>query len=307
MKRLNPVTVTMILTLLWLLSSCDKQQDICFDHDAAGRRAIDVVFDWTECPEARPATMSLYLFPADGSHYTRHEFTNRAGGKILIAPGVYTAIAMNSDNESVRVSNTGQAREFSIVLRDNATTQGASVLKKNERVCPAPDSLWVSCLREVNIGEPKLTVPMSDACFHYSIEIKHLENSKLVRSIDATLGGMNGMVRFHGSPDADAKLHFTMDVKEGRASGSFLTLGHCGVSRSGGEAEEPLHSLGFYFTLGDGSVRYCTSDVTDLIHGQTLEDCHIVIDSLSVPETSSGNMSFTVRDWNVVNIYIDAN
>ena len=130
------------LATLWtVLCSCEHQQDLCFDHNLNEQRPVEVIFDWSECPEANPATMSLYLFPADKSHYTRHEFSSRDGGKILIAPGLYTAIALNSDNESVRVINSGFADDFTIALRDNATNSGRSPIKKSTKICQATHRL----------------------------------------------------------------------------------------------------------------------------------------------------------------------
>ena len=294
------------ITAWILISSCERQQDLCFDHDAHLRRPIDIVFDWSDCPGANPSSMSLYLFPSDGTHYTRHEFVGRKGGQIYIAPGVYTAIALNSDNESVRVNNAGSAEEFTITLRDNSDSQGASALQKDERISQAPDSLWISYLEEVKITGPPVKVPMKDACCHYSIEIRNLHNSKLVRSIDTTLGGMHGSMNFCRSPNSDTKLHFTMEVEEsGSVKGSFLTFGHCGYSRS--EENQTEHNVDFYFTLGDGSVRFCSRNVTKIIHGQHTEKCHIIIDSLAVPEQTSGDMNITVDDWNVVNIDVSTN
>ena len=298
------------LTTLWtVLCSCEHQQDLCFDHNLNERRPVEVIFDWSECPEANPATMSLYLFPADKSHYTRHEFSSRDGGKILIAPGLYTAIALNSDNESVRVINSGFADDFTIALRDNASNTGSSPIKNSTKICQAPDSLWVAYIPNLQITGNQLMVPMNDACCHYSIEIRHLTNSNLIWTIDGTLGGMTGMKGFPSNPDSDVQLHFSMKVNDdGGASGMFLTFGHCGHSRVETDEEpEPIHKLGLYFTLGDGSVRYCSRDVTDDIHSQPIERCHIVIDSLAVPINPSGGMSFTVADWNIVYKDVSAN
>lgn len=288
------------------LSSCEHQQEFCFDHDSHLRRPVDVIFDWNDCPEANPSTMSLYLFPSDGSHYTRHEFVGRNVGQIFIAPGVYTAIALNSDNESVRVNNSGNPEEFSISLRDTRESHGAPVLSNDDAICVAPDSLWVSFMSNVTINGPPLVIPMHDACCHYSVEVKHLENSNLVRSIDATLSGMHRSVSPDSSSDSGTRLLFTMTVgNDSTAYGSFLTFGHCGLSRS--DENQSEHNIVFYFTLGDGSVRYCEEDVTERIHSQPTERCHIVIDSLSIPDISSGDMNFTVEDWNIVEIPVSAN
>lgn len=302
MRFYLPVIIAAGITL----ASCEHQQELCFDHDSHLRRPVDVIFDWNKCPDATPSTMSLYLFPTDGSHYTRHEFAGREGGQIFIAPGVYTAIALNSDNESVRVNNSGNPENFSISLRDTRESQGASALSNDDVVCHAPDSLWISFMGNVSINGPPLVIPMRDACCLYSVEVKHLENSNLVRSIDATLSGMHRSVSPGNGSNSGTRLLFTMTVgDDSSASGCFLTFGHCGQSRSGDNQTE--HNIVFYFTLGDGSVRYYEEDVTERVHGQPTERCHIVIDSLAVPNQTAGNADFTVEDWNIVEIPVSAN
>ncbi|MDE5594877.1 MAG: DUF5119 domain-containing protein, partial [Muribaculaceae bacterium] len=86
-------TIIMVIISLAMLplSSCDNQQELCFAHNH-DRIPVEVVFDWSECPDANPQTMSLYLFSKGG--YRRHEFEDKNGGKILVVPAAYTAIAV---------------------------------------------------------------------------------------------------------------------------------------------------------------------------------------------------------------------
>ena len=70
-----------------MLTCCQHQQELCFDHDRHERIPMDVEFDWSDHPDANPATMSLYLFPEDGRPSIRYEFEGRAGGRILVPAG----------------------------------------------------------------------------------------------------------------------------------------------------------------------------------------------------------------------------
>lgn len=45
--------------LLPLFTACEHK-DLCYDHPHSA--SVEVVFDWTEAPDAHPATMSLYLY-----------------------------------------------------------------------------------------------------------------------------------------------------------------------------------------------------------------------------------------------------
>ena len=90
--------------LLSLLAACEHK-DLCYDHSHTTQ--VEVVFDWTEAPDADPATMSLYLYPEDGSEPMRYEFTDRTGGTITVPIGVYDALCVNSDKETHRIQNMG--------------------------------------------------------------------------------------------------------------------------------------------------------------------------------------------------------
>ena len=80
--------------LLPLLTACEHK-DLCYDHPHSAN--VEVVFDWTEAPDANPATMSLYLYPEDGSEPMRYEFTKREGGTIIVPEGMYDALCVNSE------------------------------------------------------------------------------------------------------------------------------------------------------------------------------------------------------------------
>ena len=295
--------------LVFMLLSCEHQQPLCFDHDASRRQPLEVVFDWTDCPDAAPATMSLYLFPADGSHFTRHEFIGRDGGMILISPGHYSAVALNSDNDLIRVVNkAGTYRDFSVTLRDAYESQAMSAGRNGAGVCQAPDALWMAWLDDVEVAGSCLEIDMHELLCHYSLEVRHLGDGNLVRSIDATLSDMNvSLVPQGRSAGGDGiKLLFPVNhVDSCSARGDFFTLGHCGLGKTRGDST--VHCLDFYFTVGDGSVRHHSFDVTDQVHSQPVERCHIVIDSVEVLKSSSHGVNIAVDEWNTIEIPISTN
>lgn len=43
-----------------MLAAC-QHKELCYDHSHVV--SLNVVFDWSEAPDATPASMSLYLFP----------------------------------------------------------------------------------------------------------------------------------------------------------------------------------------------------------------------------------------------------
>lgn len=97
--------------LLPLLTACEHK-DLCYDHPHSAN--VEVVFDWTEAPDAHPATMSLYLYPEDGSEPMRYEFTKREGGTIVVPEGVYDALCINSDKETHRIVDKERMETFQV-------------------------------------------------------------------------------------------------------------------------------------------------------------------------------------------------
>ena len=97
--------------LLPLLTACEHK-DLCYDHPHSA--SVEVVFDWTEAPDAYPATMSLYLYPEDGSEPMRYEFTKREGGTIVVPEGMYDALCVNSDKETHRIVDKERMETFQV-------------------------------------------------------------------------------------------------------------------------------------------------------------------------------------------------
>ncbi len=292
----HTVSAILVTVAIISLASCDPQPELCFDH-SHDRIPIEVIFDWSDCPNANPETMSLYLFSKDRDEYRRHEFSDHTGGKILVIPGIYTVIAVNSDNNTVKVNNSGRAEDFEITLRNAYEQQGLSS-KTETPLCFAPDSLWISYIDHLIIDDNKLVIHMTEAFCLYSVEISHINNRHLVSSIGATLSGMHNKLLFGGRDDdaTATSIMFSLDgYDEAKFYCEFFTFGHCGHSRTRSSDNE--HKIDFIFTLGDGSARCSSVDVTEQIHSQPTDRCHIVIDTLNLPIQQTGNIGTSVEEW----------
>ena len=118
--------LVLIMSLIWVCG-CERQQDLCYNHEEHDRQAIDVVFDWSEDTTASPVSMSLYLYNSTGKLHQRYEFAGGEGGRIYVTPGVYTAIAVNSDTEGAKTRFSDRLETFEIWLRDAVELNGLSV------------------------------------------------------------------------------------------------------------------------------------------------------------------------------------
>lgn len=309
-----------LIALSMMTSSCDSQPQLCFDPDHHGRAQVEVEFDWENHPCANPATLSLYLFPTDGSRSLRYEFNGREGHLITVPVGTYTALAINSDSELARILDTDSEETFVISLRTADEMEGIAVRSssvprmagtENQRMASQPDEMWHSRLEPFDIkvdynNTPKLTLRMTRATRHFSVNINEVSNMKDVASMSAAISGLSGSLYPCNDiySDEQVTIPFTLaPADEKSLTGELRTLGHCGYSNcsksSYGTPAESSHYLTVYAILSDGTRWYHSFDVTDQMHsGNDI----ITVTGLNLPEAmvSGGGFQVDVDDWNSV-------
>ena len=228
MKR--PVCYMMALLAL---TSCEHQQTLHFPEQPGWddtRRRVRVTFDWSECPEANPAEMDLYLIPTDGNAHYRHlAFSGRDGGWIYVAEGEYAAVALNPDCENVRITNPESTETFRLALRPaNGNVPQASTTSTGDpaggyatspsAVFFTPDYIWTSWINNLSITADleEIVIPMSETFCRYSVEVLNLEGSSKVSSIQGVLYGNHPVLGFDGAVDGedDSGLLFSLGKNE---------------------------------------------------------------------------------------------
>ncbi|MDE6399906.1 MAG: DUF5119 domain-containing protein, partial [Muribaculaceae bacterium] len=99
-------TVVSLMSVMTLLTGC-RQRELCYDHSHYS--PVSIVFDWTQAPDAEPATMVVWFFPVDGGAGRRFEIipggdTSRGGSEfntvLKVAPGSYRVICHNGETEN---------------------------------------------------------------------------------------------------------------------------------------------------------------------------------------------------------------
>lgn len=330
------------IALLLLMVSCEHQQPqgLHADADEDPRTWVKVVFDWTECPEADPEYMELYFIPTDGGHYFRYSFPAREEARMYIPKGHYSLVALNSDCENIRVKNPDRYDTFTIALRGTDDSSSKTVgtdssddESPSESLLTLSDYLWTSWIDDIEVSDEDIIVPMSEAFCRYSVEILNFSDIHRISSVQGVLYGNHQAIGFNGAADGydscgmiftlgkdptrypgpnNKNIRTTMPSTTSNAPegtffyGEFLTLGHCGRTRTGGEGsdDDRPHSILLRYKLTDGRIGVMTVDVTDQVHAQPVERCHIVLDALKLPtpEYSSGNVS--LQDWNVIDLNV---
>lgn len=130
-KELRKVIAGCLAVMLLPLFTACEHKDLCYDHPHSA--SVEVVFDWTEAPDAHPATMSLYLYPEDGSEPMRYEFTKREGGTIVVPEGMY--------GKAGTAKNASPKRRAEGLLSGTVSGQPDSLLHDNGPYAPEREPL----------------------------------------------------------------------------------------------------------------------------------------------------------------------
>lgn len=301
------------------LTSC-VHKELCYNH--AHTVDVNVVFDWRDAPEASPASMSLYLFPVDGSEALRYDFTGRDGGTTRVPIGHYNAICLNSDTENVLYRNIKDINTFEVYTRPVSLLAGLSSLlgkannapmadgTENENVASELEPLWTDRSMQVlefNLTEKSKTVvfyPQPATCF-YDVEIRNAKNLKYISGVSCALSSLaGGMIPYHEKvTDELVTIPFdaVVHLEESTITGDLLTFGY-----SSDAAKK--HQLTVYAVLADDSKWYYTYDVTDQIHNaRDPRFVHIVVDGLPLPKpiVNGGGFQPSVNDWTSVDVDIN--
>ncbi|MDE6826130.1 MAG: DUF5119 domain-containing protein [Paramuribaculum sp.] len=313
MKRITPAIAAGLLAAA--LSSCNHKE-LCFDHTHL--IPVDVVFDWTNAPDADPESMAAYFYNPDGEAPQRFIFTDKAGGRIMVPYGDYMGLATNSDN-----TDWASTRNESDIETMETYTGEVSVLSGNgfdtrsipraraaeeERIISAPGMMWSARNDEIHLEITdtlrRVVFTPDEAVCHYTVIISDVENLRYVSgtTIDATISGMSEGY-LHGSKqptDTRATLPFDLEVEadSARLQASFLTFGE---SPSGTNP----HYLTVYLLLTDGTKWYYTFDVSDQVHNAP-DPHHVVIRlsglKLPRPINHDGGFNPEVNDWQIIEV-----
>ena len=306
------LNATVIAATAAALASCEHKE-LCYDH--VHNAPVNVVFDWTNAPDASPAGMNLYFYPVEGGEPIRFGLSGRDGGRIDIPDGTYDVVAVNTDSETALFRGTDSFASFEIYTREASVLEGLGLMTtsrgpmaagtEDETVSLAPDLIYNGKLATVEIPytrEPvTITIPVDEAVSNYTFDIINVDNLKYVSSMSASLSGMSGSYLAGQdvcTPGAHTVPFGAAANSETTISGQFYTFGHCPDADK--TASGRKHIFVLYVVQSDGKQVYYTFDVTDQVHGaKDPDNVHILIDGLSLPKpiVNGSGMHPSVDGW----------
>lgn len=310
-KCVNCKSICLVLGMAFMLLSC-RHKDLCYDDVYTSD--VEVVFDWSEAPEARVSSMRVFLYPDGGGNVLTYEFGNMTGGTVRIPGGSYRAICINSDTESLLFQNTQLYDGFKV--RTPASLMNEVLyasLQSKFREAPMPvqapsDNVYSDRIDLLTIeaaGRKQSVVFYPKPSFsRYRIKIVNVSN--LEHAVQGSItGGLSGMSEglFVGKNELDEDMTivpFSMDAAESSTlTTEFFTLGH---------AVSDEHKVAVLVSLGDGQQECYVFDVTDQVrNAQDKRDIFIQLDGMKLPKPIYNGNGFkpSVEDWQDVNIPLD--
>lgn len=314
-----------ILTIAVSLCSCVHRK---FDYEGQTAAYVEVVFDWKNDPGADPKSMILYMYPHDGGHPERFDFSGRDGGRIRIAPGLYDAVCINSDVRNVIYNGETSGNTLEITTSETSYLTFQPSLSVNAADLPmapgtetqkwfvSPPVMWSGVENSVNVTVDARSGRKADVEYQvitlypkrivdtYVVTVKNIRNIGYLYSLSATISDMApgyfAGLAIRSEIPAIIPLELSPDKDAANAEGRFLTFGHCPDKRR--EHKLMLHAL-----LTDNKSYHCEFDVSDQAHNPPDEQgiYHIVVELLDLPDPSQGgNMAPSVGDWKEDDIYI---
>ncbi len=315
MKR--KITYLILAAVAMIAASCDHKELLT---ECRSTLSVNVVFDWRNSSEARPESMALYLFPADGGTPLRYTFQNSTGGEITVPYGSYKALCMNNDNTDwARLKDVGHIETFEIHPTEVNGLSLADLRSANEPTDPSADTLMVNTpgrlwtdagetlsLSQADSGVKTLTLYPADAGCRYTIDIYDIQGAESLneRQLFSTFSGLAGGF-FPGqasASDEHVTMPLTMTVSDDgtQIHGEFLNFG---------ESPDIIYKneLTLHYFLTDGTPMAYRFDVTDQAHNAPdPRNVHIVLRGLPIPEpiANGGGLKPVVDAWLVEHIDI---
>lgn len=293
------------------LSGCHHKDLV---YGTAETKTINVVFDWSDSPDAHPASMVLYLYAADGGDPLRYEFSGRDGGVIRVPFGTYDALCMNSDNTDwLHLSSTRTRYTFGVSVGEltDVSSQDESeyaalyhqcgLKLDGNKVVENPHGLWTGSADSFTViaspVDQTLTLVPEDALFYYTVDVLDVDGLEDIDGgVPAMLSGMSDGVDALTRTSSTNHISYPFILQQVTRAGNAL---HAEFTTFGEDfPAHPVHQLTAMLELPDGTWKMQSTDVTDQVH-QASDPHHvnIVVKGMKVPHSGGGGLTADVDEW----------
>ena len=277
-----------------------SQRELCYDH--SHKVPVNIEFDWSDAPDAHPATMVVWFFPVDGSHGLRFELIGDGQAArssfdavVKVPEGTYRMVCHNGSTE-FNVERGSDFNGYGVTTYD---VEVLSAMNRNENA-PLPFDMPVmsqaSPLFSHAMDEPMTvvnegTTPQKvvfrpvESTLVCDVVVTDVKNLYPAVNVSAVITASDGWQAGSGkSSQTCVAVPFAFKQSgPDELRGSVVLFGFCGE-----------HKLRIYTSY----KYYYDFDFTDQITGHEHQH-HINIDisGINLPERTSGGLSPGVSEW----------
>ena len=306
------------VSTLLLLASCNHKD---LNYGSAEFKVVHVEFDWKDAPSAHPGSMALYLYPTDGDHVLRFEFSGREGGSIRVPFGTYDALCISSDNTDWLYTDNMDARYTFAVsvgeltpVSETEESNYAALMKQvgmmydGNAVDENPRAFWTGSTDSFTVyptpEAQTLTIVPEDPLCYYSVDVLDVEGIEDTdgEGIPAILTGMSdgvdALTRTASTNQVSSPfiLREVTKAETNALHAEFTTFGEDLKS-------QPVHKLNVMVKNSDGTWQQHTTEVTEQVrNAPDPRHVNIVVRGLKIPHSSTGGLTVDVNLWQTENV-----
>ena len=320
MKTLQILSSTAIAVVLTALMTSCEHKELCYRHPHTAD--LEVVFDWSDAPDANPGSMCVYFYSEDSEAepYVFHIVGNH-GASISLPEGSYSVVTYNTDTDGVSYGDTDSFDSHHLYTREGSVTETALLAQSSggnvprpaesadQRVVITPDQMWgysttgISVKRDLGKTQTITLYPHLLTC-NYTYEIRNVKNLKYVSRMSAALSGMSG--KLHVSSERNDPEAVTLALASSWDSstiyGQFFTFGYSD------ETDVSKQLMLYVWSVDGAKYSYGTSGEDNynvsqqILNAPDKRNVHIIIEKGPVlheaDEDGNGGYTITVDDWN---------
>lgn len=299
------LTAFILAALSWCLSGC-SQRELCYDHSHVSPVILE--FDWSQAPDATPASMVVWFFSVSSDEAYRFEITggdgvsrSRFDGLVNVRPGSYRVLCHNGSTDNN--SEDGETFEaYRILTRSDAVL--SPMMRSDD--APLPDSAGAQPVRSqasplyAHVHDGVVTIePAADHDTYvrftprevtavYEVVITGVENMRSDTEASAVLTGMAEAWSPAGDTPAGCEVAVPFGLRQDGPDclrGSLVTFGDRAP-------HDVRHTLRVYTSY----KYYYDFDVTDRLH-DAADPRHVVIELEGIKLPAGDGMTPGVSDW----------
>lgn len=285
-----------------MLSGCE-QRELCYDH-SSHKASVNLEFDWSDAPDADPASMVVYFFPTDNTQYIRFEFDNDGSQSrngfstsVSIPIGTYNVVCHNGGNENMEEGNTYHNYRLTSFDTDILSPINRSMdAPKPDNTESQPVRAQASTLYACTISDPVSLTPNSAN----TIVLRPQKKSTTINVTISDIKNMKEGVEFCGVISGLAEYwHPSSGMPGGSEVIVPVSLSYDGEKLHGSMevfGDKTPHDTEHKLRLYTSQKYFYDFDVTDQIHSASGSN-HVDISVSGVVLPGDQGMDVSVDSW----------